>query len=354
MSFSPPRRVRLCYYNQWAAELESARDYCAKVPSLDLRGKVANPRDASLMRKARLDCDWYAANTHCFAESSDPLRGFLPAWVVGTQHLIGLAAAPREPGEERWLITMGQQPQYLGQLAGKVFELLARSGVRILYYAFDEASRQMPCFDAIAPWLDVLIHDESPLAAQGAERLRKDAVRIHRSWVANLVAGEVDFLEQPEEKIYFLGSQLGLTPHRERQIRFLTERFGDRFVVSCDHSQSVGTRGELRRYKVGFCPEGRKFTTPAMSQAHTDRPFWCGCMGMVPVSEDSVAGGRLDSLAGAGLIIRYPHGNLAALAEACTRALAVNSAERRRIYEHFNRHETVGAVVLDAIRQAQR
>ena len=122
MSFSPPRRVRLCYYNQWAAELESARDYCAKVPSLDLRGKVANPSDASLMRKARLDCDWYAANTHCFAESGDPLGGFLPAWVVGTQHLIGLAAAPREPGEERWLITMGQQPQYLGQLAGKVFE----------------------------------------------------------------------------------------------------------------------------------------------------------------------------------------------------------------------------------------
>lgn len=347
----PARRIRVCYYNQWAAQLEAAPSYLSKVGTLDLGTMVANRSDPALLKKARLDCDWYAANTRCFAELTDPHLELLPAWVVGTKHLLNLAEAPREPGEERWLITMGHQPQFFGPLAGKIFELLARSGVRILFYAFDEASRQMPCFNEIAPWLDVLVHDESPLAVPGAARMRKDALRIHRSWVANLLSGEVAFRPDPEEKIYFLGSQLGLTPHRERQIRYLAEHFGDRFVWSCDHSQSVGSRGELSRYKVGFCPEGRKFATPAMSQAHTDRPFWCGCMGMVPVSEDSVAGGRLESLAQAGLIVRYPHGNLAALADACTRALAVSAVERRRIYDHFNQHETVGAVVLEAIRQ---
>lgn len=350
----PVRRIRICYFNQWAAALESASSYLAAVGALDLRLKVSNRNDPALLKKARLDCDWYAANTRCFAQLTDSSWEQLPAWVVGTQHLLSLASAPREPGEERWLISMGHQPQFLGQLAGKVFELLARSGVKILFYAFDEASRQMPCFNEIAPWLDVLIHDESPLAAAGAARMRSDALRIHRSWVANLVAGEVGFRDDPEERIYFLGSQLGLTPHRERQIRYLAQHFGDRFVWSCDHSQSVGSRGELSRYKVGFCPEGRKFTTPAMSLAHTDRPFWCGCMGMVPVSEDSVAGGRLESLAQAGLIVRYRHGDLAGLAEACTRALALSAGERRLIYDHFNQHETVGAVVREAIRQSGR
>lgn len=348
------KRLRVAYFNQWAGEREDARAYLARVASLDLRIRVSDPTDDELLKKARLDCDWYAANTRCFAALSDPEYELLPAWVMGPRHLLDLTQAPRVPGEERWLIVMGQQPQFLGALAGRVFELLARSGVRILYYAFDEASREMPCFDAIAPWLDVLIHDEDPLAATGAERLRPGALRLHRSWVANLERNEVGFVPTPEEKIYFLGSRLGLTAHRERQIRFLADRFGDRLVWSCDHSQPVGTRGDLNRYKVGFCPEGRKFTTPAMSRAHTDRPFWCGCMGMVPVSEDSLWGGRLDALAQADLIVRYPHGDLEKLAAACTRALAATVDERRRIYDHFNQHETVGAVVLNAIRQARR
>jgi len=219
----------------------------------------------------------------------------------------------------------------------------------VLLYAFDEVSRAMPCFNDLAPHLDVLIHDEAPMADAGGNRLRSDCRTLHRSWVANLVPFATPFNDAPEEKILFLGSQLGLTEHRSRQIEFLQKRFKDRFVASHDHSVSVADRLSLNRFKVGFCPEGRKFTTPAMDRTHTDRPFWSGCLGLVPVSEDSRQGGRLDALARDGLILRYPHGDLKALAEACERALAADTAERRRLYEHFNQHETVGRVVADAI-----
>ena len=36
------------------------------------------------------------------------------------------------------------------------------------------------------------------------------------------------------------------------------------------------------------------------------------------------------------------------------RALALPNVERRRVYEHFNRHETVGTVVAEAISAAGR
>lgn len=343
------RRIRCCYFNVWAAQLEPVRSYVERVPGLDLRGKVGNPDDSELLRKARLDCDWYASNARCFAALQHPAIEFLDAWVVGKAGLLDLAKVPLEPGEERWLITMAHQPQALGEVAGKLFAFLARHGIRHLYYAFDEASRCMRCFGDIAPWLDVLIHDELPLAPEGIARLRPGCRTLHRSWVANLLPHEAPFVDEPEPRILFLGSQLGLTPHRRRQIDFLTRQFGDRFVASCDHSIAVDRRLELGRYHVGFCPEGRKFTTPAMRATHTDRPFWSGCLGMVPVSEDSRAGGRLEDLHAAGLIVRYPHGDLKALAEACERALAMTVAERRRIYDHFNRHETVGTVVAEAL-----
>jgi hypothetical protein len=91
------------------------------------------------------------------------------------------------------------------------------------------------------------------------------------------------------------------------------------------------------------------FASPAMAKTHTDRPFWSGCLGMVPVSEDSREGGRLEELTREELIVRYAHGDLSALTQACERALAMPVVHRRRIYEHFNRHETVGAVVAEAI-----
>ena len=147
----------------------------------------------------------------------------------------------------------------------------------------------------------------------------------------------------------FLGSHLGLTEHRKRQIAFLKEKFKDRFVPSYDHSPAEGERVQLNRFKVGLCPEGRKFVTPAMGKTHTDRPFWSGCIGLVVVSEDSKSGGRLEELHEKKLILRYGHGDLKELAEQCERALAMPNDERRRSYEHFNRHETVGTVVAGAI-----
>ena len=345
----PRRRVRICYFNTWAGPLEEAGAYVARAPAIDLRPLVANPQDAALMKKARLDCDWYAENARCFAHLAHEAIEFLPAWVCGPLSLIDFAKASREPGEERWLITMGHQPQALGAQAGKAFELLARVGVRHLFYAFDEASRFMPCFAQIAPHLSVLIHDESPLAEPGRAALAKGCLTQHRSWVANVVPFAVPFNETPEEKVLFLGSQLGLTPHRQRQIDFLKKTFKDRFAAYHDHSVAVAARDGLSRYKVGLSPEGRKFTTPAMALTHTDRPFWSGCLGLVPVSEDSQSGGRLQELHEAGLILRYAHADLKALAEQCERALAMTNEERRRIYEHFNRHETVGAVVAEAM-----
>ena len=351
---TPGRRVRVCYFNSWADGLEDAQAYLARIADQDLRPRVSNPADAELLRKARLDCDWYAENARCFALMQHPAIAFLPAWVSGRLGLVDLVKAPREPGEERWLITMAHQPQSLGAIAGKTFDLLRRGGVRHLFYAFDEASRAMPCFGDIAPSLDVLIHDELPLAEPGRGRLRSDCLTIHRSWVANLVPGAAPFNATPEERIYFLGSQMGLTPHRQRQLEFLRRKFKDRLVASHDHSTPVRSRLELNRYKVGLAPEGRMFTTPAMQATHTDRAFWSGCLGLVPVSEDSKTGGRLEELHRAGLIVRYAHGDLPALAAACEVALALPEAERRRIYDHFNRHETVGTVVAGAIAAARR
>ncbi len=346
------RRVRICYYTTWAGALEPVETYLARCATMELRDRVSDPHDAELLRKARLDCDWYAENARCFAAMRHEAIEFLPAWIVGKVGLLDVAKVPREPGEERWLITMAHQPQSLAHLAGKTFSLLSRMGIRQLYYAFDEASRFMACFREIAPYLDVLIHDESPLDPTGAALLGPHCRCVHRSWVANLVPGAAEFVEEPQEKIYFLGSQLGMTEHRKRQLEFLERRFPGRVVLSCDHTTAVAARGKLGIYKVGLCPEGRKFSTPAMSETHTDRPFWTGCAGMVPVSEDSRRGGRLEHLAREGLIVRYAHGDLEALAAACERALAMPRSERRRIYEHFNRHETIGTVVANSLAAA--
>jgi hypothetical protein len=348
------RRVRVCYFNTWAKQLEEAGAYVARVPKLDLAPLVANPRDGALMTKARLDCDWYAENARCFAAMAHPEIEFLPAWVCGLAGVLELARAPRESGEERWLITMGHQPQALGATAGRVFALLAREGVRHLFYAFDEASRHMACFKEIAPHLTGLIHDEHPLEPRGRELLPKHCRVAHRSWVANVVPFATPFVEAPSAEILFLGSQLGLTPHRQRQIDFLRERFGKRFTAIHDHSLPVGERHRLaERFSVGVCPEGRKFGTPAMSASHTDRPFWSGCLGLVPVSENSQRGGRLEELHRAGFIVRYGHGDLDSLARACEQALARSTEDRRRIYEHFNRSETIGSVVAEAIAVAK-
>lgn len=346
------RRIRICFFNAWAAGLEPAGEYVERVPSIQLAKLVSDASDAGLMAKARLDCDWYGENTRAFASMRHSDLEFLPAWVCGLAGLLEIAGAAKSPGEERWLVMMGHQPQALGTIAGRIFALLSTAGVRHLYYAFDEASRYMACFRDIAPHLDVLIHDEAPLADASRDRLRPGCCEIHRSWVANIVPWSVPFNEAPEGRILFLGSQLGLTPHRVRQVDFLRRRYGERFVSICDHSVAVASRASLNQYMVGFCPEGRKFATPAMALTHTDRPFWSGCCGLVPVAEDSRSGGRLEALHRDGLIERYDHGDLESLGAACERALASSAGHRRRIYEHFNRCETIGTVVADALRLA--
>lgn len=346
------RRIRVCYFNAWAAGLEPAGEYVERVPEIELSKLVSSPSDAGLMTKARLDCDWYGENTRVFASMCHGDLEFLPAWVCGLAGLLEIASTAKAPGEERWLVTMGHQPQALGTIAGRIFALLSAAGVRHLYYAFDEASRFMACFRDIAPHLDVLIHDEEPLENVARARLRQGCREIHRSWVANILAWSVPFNETPEGKILFLGSKLGLTPHRERQIDFLRGRYGDRFVAISDHSVPVASRASLNRFMVGFCPEGRKFATPAMALTHTDRPFWSGCSGLVPVAENSQSGCRLEELHRDGLIERYDHGDLESLGAACDRAFALSTAHRRRIYDHFNRFETVGTVVAEALNLA--
>ena len=342
---------RLIFFNPWADEVRAAADYLASLPLLNVAARTADPCDPGLVRKARLDLDWYGECTRCFAQAGVAGVEFRPAKVVGAKGMAGLlqAATTRPEDETWWLVFMGQHPQKLAPVAGKTLAFLRRCGVKILFYAFDEASRRMPCFAEIAPHLDVLIHDEAPLADEGRVLLRSDALTIHRSWVANVVPFAAPFNEAPEAKILFLGSQMGLTTHRQRQIDYLKKTFKDRFVASTDHSVGVGDRFSLNRYQVGLCPEGRMFATPAMSRTHTDRPFWSGCLGLVPVSENSRQGGRLDELADEGLILRYAHGDLKALAAACEQALAMPVLARRRIYDHFNRRETVGTVVAEAI-----
>jgi hypothetical protein len=347
----PLRRVRVIHFCPWAGRLQDGREFLRALPGTDLAARVSNPSDPALLRMARLDCDWHGENVRAFGAMRREGLEFLPIQAVGISGMLDILAVPAA-GEERWLVISGQHPQMLGDSAERLLAALTRKGVRILYYAFDEASRTMPCFNAIAPHLSVLIHDELPLAPAARLALPAGARTVHRSWVANFEPAAAPFVERPEPKILFLGSKLGLTPHRKRQIDFLNRRYGRRFVASCDHSLPVAQRLELGRYQVGFCPEGRKFATEAMAATHTDRPFWSGCLGMVPVCENSRQGGRLEELHRAGLIWRYDHADLDSLADTCDCALEVSTEERREVYNHFNREETVGAVVAAALHAA--
>ena len=347
------RRIRIIHFSAWADRLEEADVFLKRLPALDLVPRVTNPADVELMRMARLDCDWHGENTRAFAAMSDPAIEFLPSRVTGTAGLAELTKINRASDEESWLIFDGQSPQKLAGVFGRLMPMLGRAGIRTAWYAFDESSRTISAFKEIAPYLDIFIHDELPLDPANHGLLRRDCIIIHRSWVANVVPFALPFNETPEERILFLGSKLGLTDHRKRQIKFLGKNFGDRFVAVHDHSISVADRATLNRFKVSLCPEGRKFGTPAMSMTHTDRPFWSGCLGLVPLSENSQTGDRLNSLAEQQLIRRYSHGNLPELKAVCEAALNTSVNERRRIYEHFNRNETVGMVMTAALSAAE-
>ena len=301
------------------------------------------------MQMAHLDRDWHAETVRACTRLAHSGMEFLPAQALGAAGLQDLISLPASIDEDRWLILTAQHPKEFAGVAGRVLGLLARQRMHVFYYAFDEASRNLGGFNEIAPFLDVLIHDESPLAAAGQAGLPARCLAIRRSWVANLLPWSVPFNDIPEEKILFLGSRLGYTAHRRRQIEFLQARYKDRMVAIHDHSVAVSAHHQLAKFKVSVCPEGRMFATPGMRFSHTDRPFWSGCFGMVPVCEDSKPGGRLEELHRLRLILRYAHSDLRDLARACEEALALSTATRRRIYDHFNHCETVGAVMATAI-----
>ncbi|MGH7997243.1 MAG: hypothetical protein ACREFX_12930, partial [Opitutaceae bacterium] len=214
------RPIRIVQFCPWADRLRPAADFLRELSAGELAARVRDPADEDLMRMAALDRDWHGETVRAFAalgRENEHLTAvpegmdFLPSWVFGVVGAAELISRANAPEEERWLVITGQHPQLFGGAAGRFFQGCARRGFRILYYAFDEASRTMPCFPEIAPHLDVLIHDERPLAEPGRSRLRPDCQTVHRSWVANLIPFAAPFIENPEPKIVFLGSKLGLT-----------------------------------------------------------------------------------------------------------------------------------------------
>src|SRR5580658_1731042 len=108
------RRVRICYFNTWASGLEDAAAFASRARSIDVAPFVTDPGDATLLSKARLDCDWYGENTKAFAALRHKHLEMLPTWVCGIAGVLDVARVPRAPGEERWLVTMGHQPKALG------------------------------------------------------------------------------------------------------------------------------------------------------------------------------------------------------------------------------------------------
>ncbi|MCP3979391.1 MAG: hypothetical protein GY716_08685 [bacterium] len=339
-------RVRIVFFSHWAEGLHDAGSYLEGLPARDLRSRVSDADSEQLLRMARLDCDWDGECLRAFSDLRHPDLEFAPARIADPAGLLQLMAHREFDEAQPWLVLIAQRPAPFAPVIGRLLEAFKARGGRVLYWAYDDASHTMDCFSSsIAPHLSVLIHDENPLDKRVRDHLPADCRTIHSSWTANVVPFAYPFCEQPEESIVFLGSQLGVTPHRLRQIEALQQHFKDRFRAVTDHSVPVAEREAFTRVKVHVCPEGRKFSGDTMHQAHTDRPFWAGCMGQVPVSEDSKRGGRLASLAEAGMIVRYAHGDLDGLIEACEHALALDVATRRRIYDYFNREGTVGPVV---------
>ena len=345
------RPIRIIFFSpQWGCGLEDAEKYLDSLPKRDLSAKVTNPEDPEMMRMARLDCDWDGECLRSFAAMQHPRLEFLPALITDAQGLLDFITAGEFREAVPWLIITDQRPAMVYQVIGKLLGFFRRGGGQILYWSYDEASRNMRCFTAeVAPHLSILLHDESPLDEQARSSLPRNCRTLHTSWVANIVPFAYSFRETVEERIVFLGSKLGATQHRLDQINALKKHFKDRFNAIIDHSVPVQNRGEFSSIKVHLCPEGRKFSTHGMRLTHTDRPFWAGCMGQVPVAEDSKWGGRLDRLYEEWVIFRYKHGDIPSMIEACELALVASTETRRKIYEYFNREGTVGPVVARLI-----
>jgi hypothetical protein len=349
----PPQKVRIIFFSPWADGLQDSQSYLTKLPHRDLSSKVSDPSRPDLMKMARLDCDWDGECLRSFAAMKHPEIEFLPSQIAGPSALPDLSQQKPSRDETSWFLITGQRPNLINEGIGRFLDIFVRHN-KAFYWSFDEASRNMPCFSSVAPHLSVLIHDEATLSDEANEYLSKRCSVLHHSWTANMIPFSHPFIEEPEDKIVFLGSRLGITPQRQAQIDALKAHFKDGFIAHTDHAIPIEDRGSFSRYKVHLCPEGRMFSTEGMRYTHTDRPFWSGCLGQVPVIEDSHWGGRLESLVQQHIVVRYPHSDVKAMVAACERALAVSTAQRQKIYKYFNEFETIGNIASNQIAQYYR
>ncbi len=335
--------IRILFFSSWAEQAIDAAEYLRALPGRDLAGSVPDPSNPDLLQMARLDCDWNGECLRCFAAMEHRLLEFLPARILGVRGLLQSVMEGEFGPEQPWLVLVAQSAEPYAPVIGKLLADFTAKGGRVMHWAYDDASRTMPCFkDSIAPYLSVLIHDEDPLEPGALKVMPPDCRTLRQSWTANVLPFGARFEDDPDPSIMFLGSKMGVTGHRQTQIDALSKRFGARFQAITDHSVSVEERRTFTAVKVHVCPEGRKFHTPSMSRSHTDRPFWAGCMGQVPVSENSAGGERLVELMEQKLIIPYAHGDIGDLVRSCEQALEIDNKERRRLYDWYNREGTVG------------
>ena len=85
---SAPRRIRIAHFCPWAEGLEDAGQFLLRLPALDLGKRVSDAADPTLLRMARLDCDWHGENTRAFAAMTHPALAFRPAYVTGAAGLL--------------------------------------------------------------------------------------------------------------------------------------------------------------------------------------------------------------------------------------------------------------------------
>jgi len=342
------KKVRICYYNEWADGLYSYDNY-KNIYLSGIEGKMSDPDDPDLLIKGQRDCEWHFEVMKCFSKIYDEHFEFSESYVVGTSNLLDYMNLNTSPNEDKWILYIAQKPALFGHRVGEIFELLKKNGLKILYYSFDDASRTMNYYKDLAPFLDILIHDEFPLSVEVQNKLNSSCIIMHKSWVANVVPWSVSYNEKPLKSILYLGSAQGLTKERSNQLTYLKNKYKDKFISFTNHSISFQEREQLNKYKVSLCPEGRHFKTKSMSSSHTDRPFWSGCFGLVPVIENSVHGDRLNELHERGLLVRYANNNLSDLIEACDSALNTDDQKRRLIYECYNSEFTIGKILCEAL-----
>src|SRR5437867_2669905 len=137
-----PARVRIVYYSSWADGLQTAREYLGSLPGRDLSSKVSDPRDADLMRMARLDCDWDGEVLRAFAAMEHPSLAFEPAQIAGPRGLLELVASASWGGAAPWIVFTDQKPATLATIVGKLLEPFRPRGGRVLYWSYDDASRR--------------------------------------------------------------------------------------------------------------------------------------------------------------------------------------------------------------------